>query len=160
MSEAVMISIRPKWCELIASGRKTVEIRKTRPKLQPPFRCYIYMTAGNASIQTPKGTHHHSGGKCVIGEFTCKETVPIKMLSNSAIHDWYCHKLYDACISFEEMAAYIGAGKTGYGWKISDLVIYDKPKELSEFRVESTSTTGWQMLEKMKRPPQSWCYVE
>ena len=44
--QAVMISIRPQWCELIASGRKTVEVRKTRPKLEPPFRCYIYETQG------------------------------------------------------------------------------------------------------------------
>ena len=41
MSKAVMISIRPKWCEKICSGEKTIEVRKTRPKLQPPFKCYI-----------------------------------------------------------------------------------------------------------------------
>ena len=42
MSKAVLISIRPKWCEKIASGEKTIEVRKTRPKLQTPFKCYIY----------------------------------------------------------------------------------------------------------------------
>lgn len=30
MSKAVLISIRPKWCEKIASGMKTIEVRKTR----------------------------------------------------------------------------------------------------------------------------------
>ena len=35
---------------------------------------------------------------------------------------------------------------TFYGWHISDLKIYDTPKELSDFG--------------LKRPPQSWCYVE
>lgn len=44
MSKAVLISIRPKWCEKIISGEKTVEVRKTRPKLKTPFRCYIYCT--------------------------------------------------------------------------------------------------------------------
>ena len=44
MSKAVLISIRPKWCELIASGKKTIEIRKTRPKIETPFKCYIYCT--------------------------------------------------------------------------------------------------------------------
>lgn len=44
MSKSVLISINPKWCELIASGKKTVEVRKTRPKLETPFKCYIYCT--------------------------------------------------------------------------------------------------------------------
>jgi hypothetical protein len=38
MSKAVMLSIRPKWVEKIASGEKTIEVRKTRPKLPTPFR--------------------------------------------------------------------------------------------------------------------------
>ena len=42
--KSVLISIKPKWCELIASGKKTVEVRKTRPKLETPFKCYIYCT--------------------------------------------------------------------------------------------------------------------
>lgn len=41
MSKAVMISIRPKWCEKICNGEKTIEVRKTRPKLETPFKCYI-----------------------------------------------------------------------------------------------------------------------
>ncbi len=44
MSKAVMLSVRPKWCEKIASGEKTIEVRKTRPKLETPFKCYIYCT--------------------------------------------------------------------------------------------------------------------
>jgi len=39
-----------------------------------------------------------------------------------------------------------GKGKPLFGWHISDLKIYDKPKELSEFG--------------LNRAPQSWCYVE
>ena len=40
--KAVLMSIRPKWCELIANGKKTIEVRKTRPKMETPFKCYIY----------------------------------------------------------------------------------------------------------------------
>lgn len=40
MSKAVLISIRPKWCEKIINGDKTIEVRKTRPKLDTPFKCY------------------------------------------------------------------------------------------------------------------------
>lgn len=44
MSKAVLISIKPKWVEKIASGEKTVEVRRTAPQLSPPFKCYIYAT--------------------------------------------------------------------------------------------------------------------
>lgn len=49
MSKAVLLSIRPEWCEKILSGEKTVEIRKTRPKLEPPFKCYICERAGGGT---------------------------------------------------------------------------------------------------------------
>ena len=52
MSKAVMISIRPKWCEKIASGEKTIEVRKTRPKLETPFKCYIYCTQARERLIT------------------------------------------------------------------------------------------------------------
>ena len=57
MSKAVMISIRPKWCEKIASGEKTIEVRKTRPKLETPFKCYIYCTQASVRYQTICGCH-------------------------------------------------------------------------------------------------------
>lgn len=42
--KSVLIAIRPKWCEKIASGKKTIEVRKSRPKIEMPFKCYIYRT--------------------------------------------------------------------------------------------------------------------
>lgn len=42
MSKSVMLSVRPERCEKICCGEKTIEVRKTRPKLQTPFKCYIY----------------------------------------------------------------------------------------------------------------------
>ena len=32
MSKAVMLSVHPKWCEKIASGEKTIEVRKYEKK--------------------------------------------------------------------------------------------------------------------------------
>ena len=52
MGKAVLISIRPKWCELIANGKKTVEVRKNSPKLKTPFKCYIYCTKPSKRHQT------------------------------------------------------------------------------------------------------------
>lgn len=43
-NKAVLISIRPEWCDLIVRGKKTIEVRKTRPKLETPFKVYIYCT--------------------------------------------------------------------------------------------------------------------
>lgn len=50
--KSVLISIQPKWCELIASGEKTIEVRKTAPKLKTPFKCYIYCTLGKGLQDT------------------------------------------------------------------------------------------------------------
>ena len=47
--KAVLISIRPKWCEKIMTGQKTIEVRKTRPKMDTPFKCYIYK-CGNGKL--------------------------------------------------------------------------------------------------------------
>lgn len=87
MSKAVMISIRPKWCDKIASGEKTIEVRKTKPKLQTPFKCYIYCTRDKhlAFMQNQTGTNLIAcmdvdaaipvggaiGNGKVIGDFTC-----------------------------------------------------------------------------------------
>lgn len=68
MSKAVMISIRPKWCEKICSGEKTIEVRKNRPKLETPFKCYIYETQG--WVEKDNIMEFRRGGR-VIGEFTC-----------------------------------------------------------------------------------------
>ena len=61
--KAVLISIRPKWVEKIVSGEKTLEVRKTRPKLETPFKCYIYCTGVKRS---PLGeyveVHRKTGG--------------------------------------------------------------------------------------------------
>lgn len=44
MSKATLMSINPRWCELIARGEKTIEVRKTYPvDLTPPFKVYILL---------------------------------------------------------------------------------------------------------------------
>lgn len=56
------------------------------------------------------------------------------------------------------MAAY-SAGRPVYGWRISDLRIYDTPRELSEFTGLRETKFGAEPV-TIKRPPQSFCYVE
>lgn len=179
MSKAVMLSIRPKWVEKIASGEKTIEVRKTKPKLETPFKCYIYCTMDHPYISVSCGeldklnyrtnTVDRCNGK-VIGEFTCDQTFPINVFDNGSIQNWLFEHMERSCLAYEELAGYIGNGKTGHGWHISNLVIYDTPHDLGEFerpyecnecdaKWASECNTCYEK-NKIKRPPQSWCYVE
>lgn len=137
--KSVLISIRPKWCELIASGKKTIEVRKTCPKIETPFKCYIYETKARSDMPTfvdEDGHVIYTGRGQVIGEFVCDK------ISEIGFSPWsYCEYVSDienlykaSCLNFDEIFSYLGEGG-GYGWHISDLKIYDKPRELSEFAV-------------------------
>ena len=53
-----------------------------------------------------------------------------------------------------------GKGATLYGWHISNLKIYDVPLELMAFRKPELPTGLRYEEDAIKRPPQSWCYVE
>ena len=66
--------------------------------------------------------------------------------------------LYAARLTYPELADYLAGGE-GYGWHISDLRIYDTPRELSEFTGLRNTRFGAAPYD-IKRPPQSWCYVE
>lgn len=184
--KSVLISIQPKWCELIASGKKTVEVRKTKPKLDTPFKCYIYCTKGFKS-NTRYSYKTWAGYGKVIGEFVCDNIITDKTFGHDALFNSM------SCMSDAEIAAYC-VNREMYGWHISNLVIYDKPKELRVFRVVDNEAvkecqyreriynnpdltngafllgsylcrdkTNWCTKCKTKpltRPPQSWCYVE
>ena len=137
MSKAVLISIRQEWCQKIMEGRKTIEVRKTRPKMNPPFKCYIYK-CGNGKV---------------IGEFVCDEIISIdgagKIPSDIA---------RPTCLEPAELHQYLGAA-VGCGWHISNLKIYDHPRDLWEFTGLRKVKFGWEPV-PITRPPQSWRYVE
>lgn len=146
MSKSIMLSIRPKWCEKIVNGEKTIEVRKTRPKLQTPFKCYIYCSAGGDKLWVRDAAWRERwmngpiaflvnakdcgemnlGNGRIIGEFTCDRIYELAPL-NHAPDD--VEK--QACLTREEIVNYLKG--TGYGWHISDLKIYDAPKKLREF---------------------------
>lgn len=184
MSKSVMLSVRPKWCEKIANGEKTIEVRKTRPKMNTPFKCYIYCTLPKYPhedfIATDYPRPQFYGGGKVIGEFVCDCVTP---LYNVCMDDWKrlaggLHNIEkelvnQACLTEANLHTYAG-GKNCFAWHISDLRIYDQPRELTAFRRacknswycescamywENNGTCGNESLQ-IKRPPQSWCYVE
>lgn len=169
MSKAVMLSIRPKWAEKIANGEKTIEVRKTRPKLDTPFKCYIYCTLqgcneffrvdlGRDVAKWNRGKWADRKGK-VIGEFTCDAITRVNICgfwddSGKQLDN----RLKDTCLTSEEFRNYLGEN-VGYGWHISNLKIYDTPRELSEFTGLRDTRFGAAPYD-IKRVPQSWCYVE
>ena len=182
MSKAVMLSIRPKWVEKIASGEKTIEVRKTRPKLDTPFKCYIYCTLqgcneffrvdlGGDVAKWNRGKWADRKGK-VIGEFTCDRIDRLAPANEPyGIYDIDDDYVLQTCLWNGALWDY-GHGTPLYGWHISDLLIYDQPRELSEFqratdpcvfcmeRIARDCTDCKKWGGDIKRPPQSWCYVE
>lgn len=204
MSKAVIISIRPKWCQMIANGEKTVEVRKTRPKLDVPFKCYIYCSMGdlngyrghsrygseNGLLMLGKSEFSQEIMGCdekrrtyiaygfcgegdvklngkVIGEFVCDKitgTVPWRIKGKTG---FLAKRTEDeaslpqrSCLTMDEIVQYAGSeNRCIYGWNISKLVIYDKPKALSEYTGLRETKFGYAPL-CITRAPQSWCYVE
>lgn len=185
--KSVLISIHPKWCDLIASGKKTIEVRKTRPKIETPFKCYIYETKARSDMPTfvdEDGHVLYTGRGQVIGEFMCDCMTP---LYNVCTDDWRLlrgglHEIEKQLVGMAfltegELHEYAG-GKNCYAWHISDLKIYDKPRELGEFgrgcdaenigeihcrdckKLVSFDDCCEIMCKPLNRPPQSWCYVE
>lgn len=195
MNKAVMISIKPQYCELIAAGKKTIEVRKSKPKLETPFKVYIYQSTETRLMTAYKkgettGYKDDDGNdilfdefvpvrkltfnqRKVIGEYVCDE------ISEFTVDEYSDHLYYisddelvETWLLKEELWDY-GKGKTLYGWHISNLVMYDEPKELSEFKkinrdcVYSDLGLAIPNCDKCKeptcfiqRPPQSWFYVE
>ena len=171
--KAVMISIQPKWVEKIANGEKTIEDRKTVPK-EVPFKCYIYETQGRT--ETPwideDGHFIYKGRGQVIGEFICNNASELDY-----VYYWNNGYEFETCLTYRQVADY-GKGKTLYGWHISDLKIYDRPRELSDFYREcekpckpnkgkilcittkSLKMNGCNGKIPLTRAPQSWQYIE
>ena len=193
--KSVLISIRPQWCEKKVSGKKTIEVRKAATK-EVPFKWYIYMTQGAYKDLGLYSEGIYQNRMKVIGEFICDKVDKIIPLR----HTYYNHigvpienvieygiwndDLPQMQMTKKEINDY-GKGKTLFGWHISDLKIYDKPKELSEFRAYNFKSmngtdvcgnydckyyqdSGSYMIPpscakngcRITHPPQSWQYVE
>lgn len=190
MSRAVLISIRPEWCEKIIRGEKKIEVRRNFPKLDVPFKVYIYCTRQNLLMKS-----NVSGNLCVKRGKSCKETLESHSeteYSGKIIGEFVCRTMEefttdyrandaqnvaiakDACMTLAEMTDYEYKGHSAclFGWHISDLKIYNQPKELNEFKglckVESDCCAcpyyNYSKLDcdgrTIKRAPQSWQYVE
>ena len=198
--KSVLISIRPKWVEKIASGEKTIEVRKSAPK-ETPFKCYIYVTKPKkyykcGAVSTSDELLWFANGKVEMGDGfeIWADGKEYECLSGKVIGEFMCDKVYNlinafggivfadenlnqlepqlfrdmSCLTDKQTSDYLGY-KDGYGLHISDLTIYDSPKELSEYK---TGCKGCKERDTyhckfycygerpITRPPQSYMFVE
>ena len=182
--KSVLLSVQPYWVFLIiakAMGwdiekEKTVEVRKNYPKADNWDKTVkIYCSKDKKSFaRIPKEYRplmQQFLGK-VIGEFICDD-IAIHTASCLVVKEDREKATAGTCLSATEIRNYVRGNIASYNlfdmpdfccWHISDLVIYDKPKELSEFHLpcipECEGLCEYGCLRPLKRPPQSWCYVE
>ena len=148
--KSVLLSIRPEWCNLIIRGQKTLEVRKTRPKLETPFRVYVYCTLAaskefklddrNWDVSAKnRGDWAKKRGR-VIGEFTCNDIDRITPLTSS-IPGNLEERILGSCLTPQQVEAYAGWKgwmrladcHDAYCWHISNLKIYEKPVRIKDF---------------------------
>lgn len=170
----ILASIKPYYYYLIAERKKKIEVRKSALKNLPQDIAFYMSKDEKSFAKIPKEfqeKYRKHFGK-----------VGMRVVCNKV--DEYTFSSYEAeyrvnhleqnamCLNQPELIRY-GKGKTLYGWHISDLKIYDKPKELSEFYIPckkpSCRMCDWEReydvcacgyKKPITRPPQSWCYVE
>lgn len=210
---SIMQSIKPFHCGNIAVGRKGYEIRKTKPNISTPFKSYIYCTIGQKLNNGFGGVSEalrqplwklRNGTVVNYLDVSTMDCFQSKLLNGKVIAEYICDEIqewvfdnetnsYDisdddlalTCLTQEQLWEY-GKGKTLYGYHISNLKIYDEPKELSDFYticnkddldqcgdckyIESYSASfpcedggdWWCTVDNKKpltRPFQSWGYV-
>ena len=142
MSETrdVIMSLHPKWCNLILQGMKTREVRKRAPLQRTPFKVYLYCTKGEeawmAGVKGKRDSYQMNGMVC--GEATC--------VSITEYGRPFGNQIYGTCLTAKKLYEYAGANNKLSYMILENPITYDKPKELSEFG--------------LKHPPMSWQYVQ
>lgn len=132
----IIATIKPEHLRNIMHGFKSYEIRKTAPKLKPPFRVLCCESGSGGQIKA---------------EFRCTDIKKFYVNADGLI-DGYGDLFFErACVSRKKMAEYIGFAKVGFAWQISFMVNYCNAKGQ---RVRNVSEYG------LTRAPQSWQYVK
>lgn len=127
--KTVLMSIQAEHNANIEKGLKKSELRTRTPKIDTPFKVLTYESGLN-------------GRRKVVNEWICKDVTTWLMYMGLP-----AHLSRVACVSNEYIWEYCNRGQKNIDeMHITDLVIYDAPKDLSEYG--------------LSRPPQSWCYVK
>lgn len=143
--KSILQSLSKDECFRIANGQQTTTRVNRVPKTETPFKVYVHVKMGNV----PKTITTKDGKTISIYEFE-----PM-LLSGRVIMEYICDSV------------------DGNDLHISNLKIYDKPRELGEFRTPDKPyheiierdgslmfADGYESGKPLKRAPQSWQYVE
>ena len=182
--KAILISIKPKYVAEILNGNKTIEVRKSIPKCDLPIDVYIYCTKETQLVKYNNqyvATDFFKGLECppktysgkVIAKFTLNKVESQytlgKIITESNETDLFLKK---CCLTIQELDEYLSYGKTKYmyAWHIDNLVIFDRPRELSEFsgtcnRCEAYKYKVCKLNTKkcdrhLTKAPQSYMFIE
>ena len=213
--KSVLLSIQPKWCKKIFDGEKTIEVRKTRPLIDMPFKVYVYCTKQKLTEKECMHSYLHKNEPkackkygeittwCSIGDVHVNSNTPWSFRSygmhGKVIGEFVCDKVYkivpdgeyysngydidddrlaETCLTREQLREY-GKGVTLYGWHITEPTLFEKPRDITEFAIfgkcgdecseydfcardiaEDRVACKCFKRTFLKRPPQSWYYVE
>ena len=195
--KAIMISIKPKYVAKILNGEKTIEVRKKFPKDYRGW-VYIYCTKDKERLVDLRDDNFYFGGSerlngKVVARFYCNNVDNYvngrKWSWNFGAPMWgacndYEYILKDTCLTDDELRNY--ADDLAFiAIHISNLEIFNEPKELSEFRlccssqnhfdeysfkcmrckayrVDISQDEIWCSKRKLEltKAPQNFCYVE
>lgn len=139
MNDKVMLSIHHKYAELIFSGQKTLEIRKTAPWCKGNYIIYMYETKQD------------DGAGAVVGFFKCRMRIKTNAfgsgLCGNSTEENATRALIEerACLTVNELIKYAD-GKDIYGLDISIPIRFPHSRPLSDF--------------VLTRAPQSWQYLK
>lgn len=169
----ILASIKPYYYYLIAEGEKKIEVRKSALKNLPQDIAFYMSKDEKSFAKIPKEfqeKYRKHFGK--IGMRVVCDKVYEYTFSHYEAEYRVTHVEQEAmCLNQPELIRY-GKGNTLYGWHISDLKIYDKPRELSEFKISCNRKnlcyscnrfTGkpWDICNNtITRPPQSYMFVK
>ena len=190
----ILISIKPEWTAKILNGEKTIEVRKTAPKCDLPCEVYIYCTRGDYLHHNKYGwfvtdkpiTYIALNGRLAVRQepFNGKVVLAFTLLRadefdmGNPYEEPTSSFLKKACVTIGQARTYANGKRRLYAWHISDLVIFDGPRELSEFvnktkfdrlynelndgvtHNEMTAYMTAKAESVIEKAPQSWCYVE
>lgn len=205
--KSILMSIHPEWCAKIFNGEKSIEVRKTRPLIDMPFKVYVYCTKQKLTKTKCMHSYLHKNEPkackkygeittwCSIGDVHVNSNTPWSFRSygmhGKVIGSFVCDDIITdfhgehsddfakyALLSLDEQKKY-GGNKPLYGWHITEPTLFENPRDITEFAVfgkcadecseydfcardiaKERVTCKCFKRTFLKRPPQSWCYVE
>lgn len=124
IEKCILLSLKPEWWELIRSGQKTLEIRRTRPVgVELPVRVIVYVTAPQSAV---------------VGEFLCGN-----IIRNTKAN--FPNLMRRSLVPLAELEKYAD-GNDLFAWTVHDPVQYDRPMLLSDLGVDEPPQS-WQYVE-------------